>query len=603
VLSLALVRICRAAAIRMGRVSLPRADRWHRRPVALLGGVGMALALFLTAGWFGLVARLPVLLACTAVIAAIGLIDDLISMKPASKLIAQLAIASVLLFFDYRLYWLQSITLDMLLTLVWIVGITNAFNLLDNMDGLCGGVSIVAGVALLAEMLPAGGGPPPPGVAAQITYLAALLGAIGGFLVYNVHPASIFMGDSGSLLLGFSFAALTLTTGQEIGVRPNLLSVVAVPVLVLLIPIFDTTLVTVSRLVSGRPASQGGRDHSSHRLVAMGLSEPRAVALLWLLAVIGAGNGIALSRYNQSWTLPAAIGFILAMVIFAVYLGGIRVYTSTDPPTTQAVTPLLVEFVYKRRLAEVLLDFMLVTLCYYAAYRLRFENPYEFQANFANFTRSLPVVLAAEMVAFFFVGVYRGVWRQFGLMDAVVIARGVFLGVVTSQLVILYLYRFFSYSRAVFAVNAVLLAGAMIVSRASFRLAGELMQRLRETGTRVVVYGAGDGGALAVRELQGRAGAQYRILGFVDDDRHKVGTRVHGYPVLGDFSVVRALLARRGVDLVVISARTIDGDHLRDLRTVCAANGVGLVRLQVGLEDLVVPIDPPQQASARPRKL
>jgi len=107
--------------------------------------VGIALSLFATAAWFGLVTKLPVLLACSIGIAVIGLIDDLISMKPASKLIAQMTVASVLLFFDYRLYWLHSITLDMLLTLVWLVGITNAFNLLDNMDGLCGGVAVIAG--------------------------------------------------------------------------------------------------------------------------------------------------------------------------------------------------------------------------------------------------------------------------------------------------------------------------------------------------------------------------------------------------------------------------------------------------------------------------
>src|SRR5204863_4324468 len=133
-------------------------------------------------------------------------------------------------------------------------------------------------------------------------YLAILLGAVAGFLVYNVHPASIFMGDSGSLLLGFSFAAVTLSTKGTTAGRSDVLSIVAAPVLVLLIPIFDTTLVTLSRWVSGRRASQGGRDHSSHRLVAIGLSERRAVRLLWVLAGVGGALGVAIDHFAYSWS-------------------------------------------------------------------------------------------------------------------------------------------------------------------------------------------------------------------------------------------------------------------------------------------------------------
>src|SRR6185295_14702304 len=162
-----------------------------------------------------------------------GLVDDVLSLKPATKLIAQIGLASALLFFDYRLNWLESTTLDMLLTLVWIVGMTNAFNLLDNMDGLCGGVTMIVGAALMIDLLPGASGA--QGLT-EIRFLAALLGATGGFLVYNLHPASIFMGDGGSLLLGFSFAATTLSAGHPAPGPSDVLSIVAGPVLVLLIP-------------------------------------------------------------------------------------------------------------------------------------------------------------------------------------------------------------------------------------------------------------------------------------------------------------------------------------------------------------------------------
>jgi UDP-GlcNAc:undecaprenyl-phosphate GlcNAc-1-phosphate transferase len=221
---------------------------------------------------FGLVTQVPVLLACALLMFLTGLIDDLINLKPSTKLIVQIALGAILLFFNYRLNWIQSVTLDSLLTLVWVVGMTNAFNLLDNMDGLCAGVALIVGAALLIDLLPGSSGT----AFADVRYLALLLGATGGFRAYNINPASIFMGDSGSLLLGFSFAAVTLSSSHEGAGRSDILSIVAAPLLVLMIPIFDTTLVTLSRLLSGRSAAQGGRDHSSHRLVAIeALGTPR----------------------------------------------------------------------------------------------------------------------------------------------------------------------------------------------------------------------------------------------------------------------------------------------------------------------------------------
>jgi UDP-GlcNAc:undecaprenyl-phosphate GlcNAc-1-phosphate transferase len=498
---------------------------------------------------------------------------------------------------------LSSSTLDSLLTLFWIVGLTNAFNLLDNMDGLCAGVTVIVGIALLIDLLPGAAG---TRALFEARYLAILLGATGGFLFYNRHPASIFMGDSGSLLIGFSIAAVTLSSGRQPG-RSDVLSIVMAPVLVMLIPIFDTTLVTLSRWVSGRRASDGGRDHSSHRLVAIGLSERRAVAVLWLLAAIGGTLGVAidyLSHSWSSWAVLAAVVFLLAMILFAVYLSRIRVYEDATVPEEGAkegnITPILVEFMYKRRVAEVLLDFCLVTICYYAAYRLRFEDPEDFMKNFATFSRSLPVILAAQLIAFFAVGVYRGVWRHFGMTDTITVAKGVFLGAICAQLVILYVYRFFAYSRAVFAIYGVLLLMAVTVSRASFRLVGEFMQRQRRTGRRVAIYGAGDGGSVVLRELLSSGSADdARVIGFIDDDQRKAGNRVAGYPVLGGYSALTVLVKAASVDAVIISARSIPPERLNNLTTLCSESGVQLSRLQIAIESLAeIAETPPVESRA-----
>jgi UDP-GlcNAc:undecaprenyl-phosphate GlcNAc-1-phosphate transferase len=595
-LSLAAVPLCRLVATRLGFVARPREDRWHHGTVALFGGVGIAAVLFTCAAIFGIVRAQPVLVVTAALMFGAGLVDDVLSIKPATKVIAQIALACVLLFFDYRLNWLQSTTLDSLLTLVWIVGLTNAFNLLDNMDGLCAGIAIIVGTALMVDLLPGAAG---TRAFAEAQYLAILLGATGGFLVYNVHPASIFMGDSGSLLLGFSFAAVTLSTGRQVPGRSDILSIVAVPALVLLIPIFDTTLVTLSRWVSGRRASQGGRDHSSHRLVAIGLSERRAVTLLWFLAAVGGSLGVAIDYFKQSYSaMAAALAFLIGMMLFAAYLGGIRVYDEADSRVKQgAFTPIVVEFMYKRRVAEVFLDFCLAALCYYTAYRMRFEDPEEFMKNFATFRVSLPVILASQMVAFFVVGVYRGVWRHFGMMDSLVIARGVLLGTVGAQLFILYVYHYFAYSRTVFAIYGILLLMAATLARASFRIVSEVAQRQRQSGRRVVIYGAGDAGGLVIREVLTGEG-DVRILGFIDDDPRKAGIRVMGYPVLGGYSALGVLVKAASVDAVVVSARTMSPERLNNLEVLCSGHGVHLARLRVGLEPIV---DETKQADSRSR--
>jgi len=585
-LSLVFVPVAGMIARRIGFVAKPRPDRWHQKPVAMFGGAAIAASLFISVLIFHIHKDVAVLAATAAAMCLIGLVDDVVSLKPATKLIAQIAGASVLLFFDYRLNWLHSYTLDLLLTLGWVVGMTNAFNLLDNMDGLCGGIAVIVGGSLLIGLLPGAG----PETFAQARYLAMLLGAVGGFLVYNVHPASIFMGDAGSFLLGFSFAALTMSPERTTSGRTDMLSIVAAPVLVLLIPIFDTTLVTLSRWFSGRRASQGGRDHSSHRLVAIGLSERTAVALLWLLAAVGGGIGIALDFSNRSWSawsIAAAAAFLVGMALFAAYLAGVRVYddgeTHVEPG---AVTPLVVEFMYKRRVAEVLLDAALVSICYWLAYRLRFEKPEEFVNNVEQFFKSFPIVLSAQLIAFFIVGIYRGAWRHFGMMDSLNVAKGVFLGTVSSLLIIVFAYHFFAFSRTVFAIYAVLLLIAVTLSRASFRLVGEFVQRQRRSGTRVVIYGAGDGGGLVIRELLNQD-VDNRLVGFIDDDPRKAGIRVMGYSVLGGFSALSVLVNSGSVDSIVISARTMPSERLNNLTTLCSDRGVKLSRLRVGLESLV----------------
>jgi UDP-GlcNAc:undecaprenyl-phosphate GlcNAc-1-phosphate transferase len=578
--SAALTPLCRAVAHRTGLVAKPKEDRWHKQPTALFGGVAVAVTVLAIGVAIGPDARLGQLMIAGTLVAAFGLVDDLLSLKASTKLIVQIIVASMLLFFGYRLDWTSSQVGDAMLTLFWIVGITNAFNLLDNMDGLCAGTTLIAGIFLLVAL--AGGGDSAPTL-----YLAALLGATGGFLIYNIHPASIFLGDTGSLFLGLNFAALTLLARPEVKGRAGLMSVVAAPVLLLLLPIFDTTLVTAMRILSGRRPSQGGRDHSSHRLVAVGLSESRAVTTLWGLAAAGGAISLMLRR-GAGLASIAALAFLLAMMIFAVYLARIRVYEDPDDAIVkgQPVTPLVANFMYKRRVAEVMLDLCLIPLAYYTAYRLRFEGDL-LAPNYHFFLQSLPVVLAAQLAALFIVGGYRGTWRHFGMMDAVVFAKGVLLGTVAAEMTILYLYRFESYSRAVFVIDAALLMLLLSSTRASFRLVGEFILRRSTLGERCVIYGTNGASLGTIREAFG-ANISLKVVGFIDDDPMHRHMRVGGYSVLGTHDRLFEMIDRGEIDCVVLNTAIVAVELLQELERRCSAHEVDLLRLHVHLKPLTL---------------
>jgi UDP-GlcNAc:undecaprenyl-phosphate GlcNAc-1-phosphate transferase len=574
--ALGLVPLCRSLAVRAGYVASPKADRWHQRRTALLGGIAIAAVTLGGAALGGLAPALPVMLAGGTAVFLLGLCDDLVGLMPATKLVVEVVIAAVFVFFGYRLHWVESLTLDAMLTLFWIVGITNAFNLLDNMDGLCAGTALIVAAALLVSP-----GHSLDGARAQLLIL--LMGALSGFLLYNFNPASIFMGDSGSLVIGLLLATLALVPEPGRHYEAGLLSTIGAPVLLLVIPIFDTALVTVLRLLSGRSPSRGGTDHFSHRLVAIGLPERTAVMVLWVLAALGAAIGVRLQNSGEGLWGAIAVLFVLAMAIFSVYLSRVQVYETADFSLVRSgrMTPLVTELLYKRRAAEIFLDVCLAAVCYYLAYRLRFETQYS--VNFPQFLASLPIVVAVQVVALYTVGVYRGTWRYFGLMDSVTFAKAVVAATVTIVAALAFLYRLENYSRGVFGIYAALAMLALTGSRASFRLISEFVQR-RRAGQRLVVYGAGSAGALAVRELLNDGQHRYSMCGFIDDDPATWRTRVQGYSVLGGQERLVALAEAAAVDCVVVSPRIIQDERLRAIEQLCDAYGIALTRLHLRFE-------------------
>jgi len=574
-LGLALTLLAERVAPRLGVVARPKADRWHRREVPLLGGVAIAAGTTvpLLAAAPG-DARVAVLVLAALAMAVIGLVDDVRSLSPQGKLLAQILLAVVLLHFGFELRTTGYAVVDVLVTLVWVVGITNAFNLLDNMDGLSATIALVT-VAFRMLFFHW------EGDAAGVTACAAFAGAVAGFLVRNHAPARIFMGDAGSLYLGFFLAGLSIGAPQAAYSR-GVFAVLVIPVLLLLIPIFDTAFVTLTRMLAGRSPAVGGRDHTSHRLVAVGLSERQTVGLL--AAISAAAGGVAVLSYRVGLTEAVVLLalLVIALVLLGVHLGRVRVVHSVEAPEKGTVLRLLADFQYKRQVATLALDVCLILVAYHAAYLIRFEESFGVYRD--RLDASLPIVLPVQLVAFAGFGLYRSVWRYTGIADVIRIVKAATVGTMATLVVLIYATRFEGYSRTVFILDWVLLIVLVVGSRASFRLFGEFFRTRPESFARVLVYGAGGGGELLVRELQNNPALERVPVGFIDDDRSKHHTRIHGVPVLGGSESIESILAERGVAEVIVTSAKIGGGQLEQVAEACRRRDVPIRRATLKLE-------------------
>ncbi len=581
-LSLGLTFTVREIARRYGFVAKPKADRWHKKPTAMMGGVAIFLAT--VAVYLVFVPHTNdslVVIGASTVLFLVGLLDDLLNIKPYQKLFGQVIGTAILVGFGLRLPWTGYEILDIWITVLWIIGITNAINLLDNMDGLAAGVSAIAAFSL-ALGFSAGG------QLDELLLVAAFIGALVGFLAFNFNPASIFMGDCGSMFVGFLLASSVLVN-QTGGRSRGVMTILAVPALILFVPIFDTTMVTVLRKLWGRKASQGGRDHASHRLVALGLSERSAVLMLYGFAALAGAIAIAVRELETTQSLALIAVFTVVLTIMGVYLAKVKVYREQEEELalqTGAAFGFLLNLSHKRRVFEILLDAILITLAYYFSYILLFGS-FASSGNWDLFVKTLPILVSVKLFAFLAVGVYRGLWRYTGLRDFFTFLRGNVYGSILCVLFVLLLYRFENFSRALFVVDGLLMFLALAGSRMAFRLFRHLLPGPTSAdGRNVLIYGAGDGGEMILRELDNNPEWEYRPVGFVDDDPLKKDKVIHGLKVHGGNGMLQDICRANDVQEILVSFRNLSPERLQEVRAICAEVNVSLKRAIIRIEPL-----------------
>ncbi len=563
----------------------PRADRWHTAPTPTMGGIAIAGGTLLPFAGLALNVDLagppaqwiPVPLAALAMF-VVGILDDRLHLSPVAKLVSSLAIGAFLVFA------LAGSDVDgalpsayTLVAVIWFAGICHAVNLLDNMDGLAAGIGLIA-AGFLALLLGDSLG------MALVMLLTALAGALLGFLYWNRSRARLFMGDCGSLFIGGVLGATSLVPIYNAPLA--FINPAVIVVLVLIVPLFDTGFVLALRRLAGRKATKGGTDHVSHRLVSLGFSERSAVRILYLLGIAGGATAwVLMSSRGAEPMLPLVAAFGVLLVLVGIYLARVAAYNAEDFIALQksSFAPFLKDLAFRWHAAEVLLDLILITVCYYAAYRIRFEG--EGLDNFLPyFTASLPVVLGCKLAALYASGLYQRSWETFGLRDVATVLRGVGLGSLLSVLTAAYFYRLVGFSRAVFVLDALLLGIAVIATRASFRAMNLVASTRNKRSRRVLVYGAGAFGQTLVREMRANRNWNMNPIAFIDDDPMKAGRWIMGVPVRGSLDHLELTVQQWAIDEVILSSPAINGKVEYRIREICAGMERPVRRLHMEIQ-------------------
>lgn len=579
--------VVRAAARRAGWIAPPAKDRWHQKPTALAGGISIYAALLI--GVWGALAvaaadismPLPELdgkswgiVLSASMMFVLGLVDDRVRLRPTTKLIVQSVAGALLVSFGVVYTLTPWPSVNVVVTFFWFLGLTNALNLLDNMDAVASGVAGLAAMFLAVTFAQ-------DGAWTLAAVCAALAGATAGFLPYNFHPASIFMGDSGSLFLGALLAGLGAAyPGVGSG---SIVSVLFIPVFIVIIPIVDTVLVTVTRTVAGRPVSLGGRDHTSHRLVAMGLSERKAALVLFSFAATGGALAMALRLAAPGYSLWIGLIFLVALSIFAAYLTRLHTYSPEEARKSHRVTKLVSNLLYKRRALEIMMDIALFTAAYYGAYLLLFDGAVP-DPHGVVLERTLALAVATKLAIFGALGVYRGVWQHVSISDVHRLVLGAALGTAATAVVLTAANTGPALRGSIVLLDGMMVLVLTIGARASFRSLEMLRHAMTATGGRALVYGAGQGGVIAVRELLSNPEWGLQPVGFLDDDSSKHGFLIHGLPVLGGTDQLTAALERRRADTLVIATKKIDKFRLDRVVAKCHALGIRVTELELRMQ-------------------
>ncbi|OGD36530.1 MAG: hypothetical protein A2V45_13065 [Candidatus Aminicenantes bacterium RBG_19FT_COMBO_58_17] len=570
----------------------------HKRPVPLLGGISIFFAFNITVilgHYFNLslvgdpfLSRWAALLVCQTIILALGSVDDAVHLQPSVKLLFQIIVAVLMILFGFGIGAITNpFTGDIVrlgifsapFTILWLVGITNALNLIDGLDGLSAGTSFIVSltIGLIAYI---------NGNAGIVFVTLCLAGSLLGFLPYNFHPAKIFLGDSGSLLLGFILAVISIQGSSK---GPALVGLLA-PILALGFPIMETLLSMIRRFLrsiriiddptrNGRfrtvPVSKpsifrADKDHFHHRLLKFGYSQKKAVILLYAICIalsVLAFLVVAIEDLN----LTAA----LAAIIIVFFIGIKRLkYDEFRILENGLLIPLFSYPIINKSLFQVFIDLGMISFSFYLSFLLLFRG---FDGPVRElFVRSLSIVLLVKIVVFHFSGLYKRSWVYSRLEDALAVLKATFLSSLISVVVLAFIFKLESFGGIVlFVLDFYLLLTGVAGLRISHHVFISYYRRsAAQRGKKVLIYGAGGRGSTVLREIRKNGNYSFSPAGFMDDSPEKKGIQMQGVPVLGSIEDLDEIFRENNISEIIVSTTKIGRDKIKRLTEFGKQKGI-----------------------------
>lgn len=553
----------------------PRADRWHTKPTALLGGIAIYFAFILPILIFGYSSINWVFIFTTLVMFSTGLVDDIKEVKPIIKLLGQITCSFAIIYegfvFGGSFSWL-----GIPITFLWVIGITNAINLLDNMDGLSAGITAIISF-ILGIMF----------VQNNETFLAivsfSLSGATLGFLVYNFNPAKIFMGDCGSLFIGYSVAFLSLGLQKSVHSGSSLL-ILVIPIGLMAIPIMDTTLVTIRRIISGRSIHQGGKDHTSHRLVALGLTERNAVLTLYIISIVWGIICLFLEKLDV-FKYPLLLLMSLFSIIFISVLSTTKVYNESEEQKAYLRSrgygrfdSLFLRFflMNKKILLGIIVDISIICSSF-------FISSYLSTTVLSSDNYLLALFVLIKIFIFYYFNLYNRLWRFISTFEIL----NNLLCVLFSTSILFFIYKILNpainLSVSFFIIDFFITFSGILFVRITYRALQDFFKLSGQVSKKVVIYGAGNGGYFLLKEIYNNKNLDYKIVGFIDDDRIKHNMYINGIKIFGSVSVLKNLIKKHHIDIVIVSTNHISEDNCSTLNEITSSMSVEVLSFSVKL--------------------
>ena len=579
-------------------LDFPSERKVHNKPVPLLGGIAIFLSFNITIilgiiinpSYLGesIWSRWQALLLCQTIILGLGFLDDMIRVQPGIKLLFQIFVGVLIFLFGFGI---NNITnplnntvshlgiFSFPVTIFWLLLIVNALNLMDGLDGLAAGTSLIVSMTVFAICYFTQNN----GVAFVSLILA---GSLLGFLKYNFYPAKIFLGDSGSLLLGFLLAVFSIQGSSK---GATLVAVLA-PVLALGLPIMETLLSMIRRLMRSihlidYPTKNGNfwalyfrgfsifkadKDHIHHRLLKLGYSQKQAVSVLYGICIglsVLAFLSIAFNNINF-------VAFLGAIVI-AVFIGIKSLkYQEFKILESGLLMPVFNFPVINSRLFHAFFDLAIVSFSFFLCLTLIFRE-FGGQEKIL-FIESLPLLLLIKIIVFYLSGIYKKSWAYSSLEELISLFSAVFLSVLISAVVFEAVFGIEAFGGLVFFVlDFYLLLTFAGGFRFSYRILTNYYKKsLSRKGKKALIYGAGYKGSTVLKEIRHNGDYPVYPVGYLDDDPAKRGKDMHGCPVLGSIDDLERILSDIDISEIIISSSKIAKNKINRLAELCRQRGI-----------------------------